>query len=310
MTRFLFLLDFYILSYDAWGALRNPATHAVLTTAQNLELNRGYCGHEHLTNFGIINMNARLYDPYLGRFLSPDPYVQEPNNTQSLNRYTYCLNNPLKYTDPSGEIFLEYVCGFIKGVIKLFKGGKWYDPFKFGWDNVRNEFKLINGLFKGNYRQIASRFTIELPNTIAGFLYSKFRNIKDNNSGEGIDIQYYNGATFVTGEGDGAGLTLGSYINVWPHYYGELYSDEFIEKNKGLYIHEYGHYIQSQMYGILYIPLFGIPSLISAAGKGNHKKFYTEKHANRLSFLYFRFESEVEWDQVTTPPNGIPYPLY
>ncbi len=48
-------------------------------------------------------MNARLYDPVVGRFLSPDPYVQNPENTQNYNRYFYALNNPLKYTDPSGE---------------------------------------------------------------------------------------------------------------------------------------------------------------------------------------------------------------
>ena len=50
-------------------------------------------------------MNGRLYDPILGRFLSPDSYVQMPDFSQSFNRYSYCLNNPLKYTDPSGELF-------------------------------------------------------------------------------------------------------------------------------------------------------------------------------------------------------------
>jgi hypothetical protein len=44
-----------------------------------------------------------MYDPVLGRFLSPDPFVQAPDFSQSFNRYTYCLNNPLKYTDPTGE---------------------------------------------------------------------------------------------------------------------------------------------------------------------------------------------------------------
>ena len=48
-------------------------------------------------------MNARLYDPALGRFLSPDPYVQAPDFSQSFNRYSYCLNNPLRYGDPTGE---------------------------------------------------------------------------------------------------------------------------------------------------------------------------------------------------------------
>ena len=50
-------------------------------------------------------MNARLYDPQVGRFLSPDPYVQAPENIQNFNRYSYVLNNPLKYTDPTGEVW-------------------------------------------------------------------------------------------------------------------------------------------------------------------------------------------------------------
>jgi RHS repeat-associated protein len=51
---------------------------------------------------GIIHMNGRIYDPELGRFLSADPNIQAPLNSQSHNRYSYVLNNPLKYTDPSG----------------------------------------------------------------------------------------------------------------------------------------------------------------------------------------------------------------
>lgn len=49
-------------------------------------------------------MNGRIYDPAFHRFLQPDNYVQDPSNTQNYNRYAYCYNNPLKYTDPSGEI--------------------------------------------------------------------------------------------------------------------------------------------------------------------------------------------------------------
>ena len=52
--------------------------------------------------FGLINMNERLYDPLLGRMLSPDPYVQNPFFSQDYNRYAYVRNNPLKYTDPTG----------------------------------------------------------------------------------------------------------------------------------------------------------------------------------------------------------------
>jgi hypothetical protein len=49
-----------------------------------------------------------MYDPVLGRFLSPDPFVQAPDFSQNFNRYSYCLNNPLKYTDPSGGFGANY----------------------------------------------------------------------------------------------------------------------------------------------------------------------------------------------------------
>ena len=50
-------------------------------------------------------MNGRIYDPTLGRFLQADPHIQAPENSQSFNRYSYVLNNPLSYTDPSGYFF-------------------------------------------------------------------------------------------------------------------------------------------------------------------------------------------------------------
>ena len=84
-------------TYDAWG----KQTVAL----DKIGLYRGYCGHEMLNDFDVVNMNGRLYDSVLGRFFSPDNYVQMPDNSQNFNRYSYCLNNPLKYTDPSGEIF-------------------------------------------------------------------------------------------------------------------------------------------------------------------------------------------------------------
>ena len=88
--------------YDPWGNM---------TVKRNdIGFIRGYTGHEMLPEFGLINMNGRMYDPQLGRFLSPDNYIQMPENSQNFNRYSYCLNNPLKYTDPSGE-FLNLVFG-------------------------------------------------------------------------------------------------------------------------------------------------------------------------------------------------------
>ncbi|MBO4661051.1 MAG: hypothetical protein J5610_06300 [Prevotella sp.] len=105
-------------TYDAWGQQT--------VTRNDIGFLRGYTGHEMMPEFKLINMNGwssegyqtcldnrvvtdedevngRLYDPLLARFLSPDNYVQLPDFSQSLNRYSYCLNNPLKYTDPDGE---------------------------------------------------------------------------------------------------------------------------------------------------------------------------------------------------------------
>ena len=71
---------------------------------------RGFTAHEYLEDFKLYNMNGRLYDPVVGRFLSPDPYIADPSFTQSYNRYSYVLNNPLKFTDPSGELpFLAWL---------------------------------------------------------------------------------------------------------------------------------------------------------------------------------------------------------
>jgi len=64
--------------------------------------------HEHIKEYGLINMNGRLYDPIVGRMLSPDIYVQDPTYSPSYNRYSYVNNNPLKYTDPSGYIPYQF----------------------------------------------------------------------------------------------------------------------------------------------------------------------------------------------------------
>ncbi len=102
-------------SYDAWGRRRNPANWSY-TIHQPTLITRGYTGHEHLDQFSLINMNGRLYDPVLGRMLSPDNFVQNATNTQGFNRYSYCNNNPLKYTDPSGQS----AEGIARGVIDFF----------------------------------------------------------------------------------------------------------------------------------------------------------------------------------------------
>lgn len=89
-------------SFDAWGRRRNPADWTYNNIPASTKMIRGYTGHEHLDEVGLINMNGRMYDAVLGRFVQPDPIIQDPGNIQNLNRYSYVLNNPVNYNDPSG----------------------------------------------------------------------------------------------------------------------------------------------------------------------------------------------------------------
>ena len=94
-------------AYDPWGARRNASDWTQKDNGSNLIVNRGYTGHEHLDAFNIINMNGRVYDPATGMFLSPDPVIQSPGDWVNYNRYSYCMGNPMRYTDPSGYLTYE-----------------------------------------------------------------------------------------------------------------------------------------------------------------------------------------------------------
>ena len=103
--------------FDPWGT-PYYSDAVTPTVATSLLFDRGFTGHEHMMVFGLINMNGRVYDPVTSTFLSVDNYVQDPSSTQSFNRYAYCMNNPLKYVDPSGN-FLTWCfnhLGFSLGI--------------------------------------------------------------------------------------------------------------------------------------------------------------------------------------------------
>ncbi|MFW6222073.1 MAG: RHS repeat-associated core domain-containing protein, partial [Bacteroidota bacterium] len=90
-------------SFDAWGNRRNPDTWQLTDNPDLSFTSRGFTGHEHIDEFGLINMNGRVYDPLTASFLSPDNYVQMPDYTHGFNRYAYAMNNPLIYIDPGEE---------------------------------------------------------------------------------------------------------------------------------------------------------------------------------------------------------------
>lgn len=106
------------LSFDAWGKRRNHEDWSSMEFSLSASVDsRGFTGHEHMDLFGLINMNGRIYDPIIGRFVQPDPFVQNITDLQNYNRYSYVLNNPLSYTDPSGFFFKK----LFKSITKFFK---------------------------------------------------------------------------------------------------------------------------------------------------------------------------------------------
>ena len=146
------------LSYDAWGNQRDPNTWANYTTNDTYSkpmFDRGFTGHEHLYDFGLINMNGRMYDPVMSGFLSVDQYVQSPGNSQNFNRYAYCLNNPLKYVDPDGEEFLTSAIIIGSLLVGAYSGGVLtngveYNPMKWDWSSSNTyDGIFLGGIFGG-----------------------------------------------------------------------------------------------------------------------------------------------------------------
>ena len=75
------------------------------------ETPRGFTGHEHLEDLGLVHMNGRVYDPTLGRFISADPHVQFPDSTQGLNRYSYVQQQSVELYGPDGVFLQETLQG-------------------------------------------------------------------------------------------------------------------------------------------------------------------------------------------------------
>ena len=111
------------LSYDAWGKRRFPNGADDPAETITSQSDRGFTGHEHLSDVGLIHMNGRIYDPVLGRFMTADQVIDGLFSTQGLNRYGYVHNNPLAYTDPLGlfsfRSVLRAITGFLTGGVFL-----------------------------------------------------------------------------------------------------------------------------------------------------------------------------------------------
>lgn len=292
-------------SYDAWGRRRNPRDWTQYIRRQSFEANDryGFTGHEHIDIADMINMNGRFYDPVIGRFISPDPYVQDPENPLNFNRYAYCLNNPLKYTDPSGEFFLENVIRVLWS--KILKGS-----VKYQWNKLSNAYKIQKNMFTtnrlknfwGRAWELASRFTWQLPQEVLGITlahgYNTFGHVKKVSHAYGalvMSTPYF---------GESGAITLGNVI------IGN--SSLEADPNNATFQHEYGHYMQSQIFGVAYTSVIGVPSLVSSAlkqkrpsdGRSRHRFRWFEKDANKRAFNYFNEHTpDLIWDYVGNPLN-------
>jgi len=154
-------------NFDPWGRQRNPTTWDYVNVQPMQLTDRGYTGHacaersrsEHLAAFDLINMNRTAGElmkrsgitfgrmavysvangnPILGRMLSPDNYVQAPTYTQSYNRYSYVWNNPLKYTDPSGD-YVAYGANYIFNPQKFYSEFNYLSMGENGFANVKGD---------------------------------------------------------------------------------------------------------------------------------------------------------------------------
>ncbi|MFH0756993.1 MAG: RHS repeat-associated core domain-containing protein [Bacteroidota bacterium] len=300
-------------SFNAWGTPRDPDNWDQPFTG-SLFAGRGYTGHEHLTDFNLINMNGRVYDPVLGRFLSPDPYVQLAEYPNSFNRYSYALNNPLIYVDPYGEAWWHWALaamglGIIppgtaesyaatfgaktanSATIGFFDGLP--DGFSKGFDEAsrraNNSWDISMGLFQvdetqGNdfnqFLQVVSRFTWQQPMTLIGYEYANFV----NNTGK-IDIKQFHGATVVVDPGMGSAVSMGGYITINPRY-GD------IDYDNPTLLHEYGHFLQTRQWGgLAFIPgallSIGSASDLDLRSTETHQGIWIEQDANKRSREYF-----------------------
>ena len=270
--------------YDPWGRPANasgtPYPNGYRTGRKFI---RGYLSQEYYEEFGLINLNARLYNPHIGRFYTPDPVLYTDGDVFGFNPFIYGRNNPCKYVDPNGESPLDWI---FNGVYELVKNvaNHGFNVSQYDWHRTVNAFKIDMGMFKGNFTQILNKWTWGLPNSIIGNVGAHI----GNNLGWVHSVSNMEGmlAISMTRLFDtDAAATIGHY-SFGPRDYKATWKDH-------MFVHEYGHYIQSQKLGPYFMIAIGVPSLISATnilqsfGAPKHYERWFEVNASKLGAEYF-----------------------
>lgn len=190
--------------------------------------------------------------------------------------------------------------GIMSGLICIFSGNK---------TTLMNAFRILGGNFYTSEKQtffsallqVLLRHTWEMPQTALGHFYLQIQNILVSKK----RVDYWGGATFLILENQKTrkGVSIGSFINVYIK--DEIKGDFETAVTKGmLFMHEYGHTFDSRIYGIFFLPLIGLPSLISAAtakpvegtkGVLTHDYRWYEMSANRHAARYFKKYYSFDW---------------
>jgi RHS repeat-associated protein len=259
-------------------------------TTSSAGTNEKFTGHEFDDEVNLYYMQWRRYIPRFGVFTGVDPLA---GDFPEWSPYNYGLNNPIVNIDPDGEFVISFITGFIRGLGE--DGATLHSAASEGWQSVKNTAQIWSSFGRGNFGQIASKFTWELPTQLVGVAGG----VVNNWFGNVESITHSDGATLVSTKASGwGGITVGSIIHA--------------EKNttirSGLFRHEYGHYLQSRRMGPAYLPIIGAPSIMSASGflnwtgiyKGTHPQFITERRAQILSDRHFN-KSQTQPNLPKTP---------
>jgi hypothetical protein len=266
-------------------------------------------------------MNGRLYDPKLHRFLQPDNYVQDPSNTQNYNRYGYVLNNPLKYTDPSGE---KCDCpngsGGLSDTEQQGLGALIASLLQSSW--VSRNFSARNFDEAGTAVGKAAR---DATNWVVGGIAGLFGNYRgapvtqvmsnaDMNNGNGggqggnlspaqqaqikarehhsffganvvFNAPQFGGSVYNSTSFGTIHTSSGTYRNYLTNGF-KIQRDGLLHASTNLLMHEYGHYLHAQ-YATLNFYSYAMWSSMTTASFSWSETNWTEISANTYSYYYF-----------------------
>ncbi|WP_421947689.1 RHS repeat domain-containing protein [Phaeodactylibacter xiamenensis] len=245
-----------------------------------------YNGIEQTSNLGLDVYNAfyRTLDPSLGRWWQVDPKAE---SAYSHTPYNSMFNNPIAMSDPEGDLpGIAEIAGLSNGLRNLFQGESFFEGFAQGWTQ---SWEITGGLFQysndlsfgQNLWNTFSKLTWELPQTLVGLTVAQGLNI-----GTAVnDVNYFRGATVLDTDLDGGAFAAGSYL-IGPEGFGPNFEDH-------LFVHEFGHYLQSKRLGPLYLNFVALPSVAGFWAVDevfnqnlNETRWY-EAQASRLAANYF-----------------------